>query len=66
MIVLSTELSITQRILDLVPLTGAQWMLCVGVRLVLLVVDEAIKFFLRRREHATPTQQVPAPAELAA
>ena len=34
--------------------------------LVLLVVDEAIKFFLRRREHATPTQQVPAAAELAA
>ena len=29
-IVLSTELSITQRILDLVPLTGAQWMLCIG------------------------------------
>ena len=65
-IILSTQLSITQRILDLVPLTGAQWMLCIACALVLLVVDEAIKFFLRRREHATPTQQVPAPAELAA
>jgi Ca2+-transporting ATPase len=52
-IVLSTELSITQRILDLVPLTGAQWLLCVGCALGLLVVEEAIKVFLRRREHAT-------------
>ncbi len=59
-IVLSTELSITQRILDLVPLTGAQWMLCIGCAVGLLVVDEAIKFFLRRREHATPAQPVEA------
>ena len=51
-IVLSTELSITQRILQIVPLTGAQWMLCVGLALGLLVVEEIIKFFLRRREHA--------------
>jgi Ca2+-transporting ATPase len=49
-IVLSTELSITQRILQVVPLTGAQWMLCVGLALGLLVVEEIIKFFLRRRE----------------
>ena len=32
-IILSTQLSITQRILDLVPLTGAQWMLCIACSL---------------------------------
>jgi Ca2+-transporting ATPase len=51
-IVLSTELSITQRILQIVPLTGAQWMLCVGLAIGLLAVEEIIKFFLRRREPA--------------
>jgi P-type Ca2+ transporter type 2C len=59
-IVLSTELSITQRILDLVPLTGAQWLLCIGCALALLVVEEAIKFFLRRREQTTPAPPVEA------
>jgi len=49
--VLSTELSITQRILNLVPLTGAQWMLCVGCSVGLLAIEEIIKFFLRRRAH---------------
>jgi len=58
-IVLSTELSITQRILDLVPLTGAQWMLCVGCAVGLLVIEEAIKFFLRRKDH-TPAQPIGA------
>ena len=64
-IVLSTELSITQRILDLVPLTGAQWMLCVGCSVVLLAIEEAIKFFLRRRAQ-TPAQPVEATAPVAA
>ena len=35
-------------------------MLCVGCAVGLLVVEEAIKFFLRRREHATPAQPVEA------
>ncbi|HVJ96820.1 MAG TPA: cation-transporting P-type ATPase, partial [Acidimicrobiia bacterium] len=52
-IVLSTQLSITQRILHVVPLTGAQWLLCIGLAIGLLAVEEIIKFFLRRREHTT-------------
>jgi P-type Ca2+ transporter type 2C len=57
-IILSTELSITHRILGLVPLTGAQWMLCIGLALGLLVIEEVIKFFLRRREHTAPDPTV--------
>ena len=65
-IVLSTQLSITQRILHLVPLTGAQWMLCIGCAIGLLVVEEVIKFFLRRREPKTSAHPLTPAAELAA
>ena len=64
-IVLSTELSITQRILNLVPLSGAQWMLCVGCSVALLAIEEAIKFFLRRRAQ-TPAPPVEAGVPVAA
>jgi Ca2+-transporting ATPase len=42
-IVLSTELGILQRILDTVSLTLDQWLLCIGVSLVILVVAEVRK-----------------------
>jgi P-type Ca2+ transporter type 2C len=47
--VLSTELGVFQRVLVLTSLTRGQWFMCFGFAVVLLLVDEVIKFFLRRR-----------------
>jgi Ca2+-transporting ATPase len=49
-IVLSTELRILQRILDSVPLTGEQWLVCLLGSATVLVASEIRKFALRRRE----------------
>jgi Ca2+-transporting ATPase len=46
---LATELGFLQRILGTQGLTGDQWLLCIAVALSVLVVDEVIKIFLRRR-----------------
>ncbi len=51
-IVLSTELRILQRILDSVPLTGQQWLVCLIGSATVLVASEIQKFVLRRRETA--------------
>ena len=49
-IILATELQFLQRVLDTVELTGNQWLICIGAGLVVVVVSEAWKFVLRRRE----------------
>jgi P-type Ca2+ transporter type 2C len=49
-IVLSTELRILQRILDTVPLTGRQWLVCILASATVLVAAEIQKLVLRRRE----------------
>jgi P-type Ca2+ transporter type 2C len=49
-IILATELQFLQRVLDTVELTGNQWLICIGGGLVVVVVSEAWKFVLRRRE----------------
>ena len=46
---LPTELGFLQRFLGTTSLSGDQWLLCIGLAIVLLLVDEVIKFFLRRR-----------------
>ena len=56
LIFLPTELGFTQRILGLAALTGNQWLICIGLAIALLLVDEVIKFFLRRR-HVTVAVQ---------
>ena len=38
-----------QRFLGLTSLTGNQWLICIGFAFALLLVDEVIKFFMRRR-----------------
>jgi Ca2+-transporting ATPase len=55
LIVLSTELSFLQRGLQTQPLTGLQWLACIGLALVLPIVVEVDKW-VRRRQHR------PAPA----
>jgi Ca2+-transporting ATPase len=59
--ILATELGFLQRILGTTSLTGNQWLLCIAVSLILLVVDEVWKFFLRRSTSRS-VQAVPAPA----
>ena len=54
MIVLASELGVFQRLLDTVPLTGNQWLVCIGAAAALVVVDEAIKMVLRRQHRAQP------------
>ena len=48
---LPTELGFTQRSLGLTGLTLENWLLCIGFAIALLLVDEVIKIFLRRRRH---------------
>jgi P-type Ca2+ transporter type 2C len=48
-IILVTEIGFLQRIFSMVDLTLSQWSICVGIALSLVVVEEAIKFFIRRR-----------------
>ena len=62
---LPTELGFTQRSLGLASLTFDQWLLCAVLAFALLLVDEVVKFFLRRRRRSPlPGQNPPtlAPA----
>ena len=58
--VLSTEMGFLQRNLGLTSLTRDQWLTCIGFAVVLLLVEEAIKFFMRRRQPAVPAEQAAA------
>jgi len=53
---LSTELGLSQRILGLTHLTRDQWLICFVVAVALLLVDEVIKIFLRRRRSQPKTE----------
>ncbi|HVG96934.1 MAG TPA: cation-translocating P-type ATPase C-terminal domain-containing protein, partial [Chloroflexota bacterium] len=61
--ILATELGVLQRILGTTSLSGDQWLLAIAVAATVLVVDEVIKFVLRRRRSAAP---VPAAAAVPA
>ena len=50
--ILVTELGFLQRIFSMVDLTLGQWGICLGIALVLVVVEELIKLFVRRRRLA--------------
>jgi Ca2+-transporting ATPase len=45
---LATELAVTQRVLGLTSLTGEQWLIVIVLAIALLLVDEVIKYFMRR------------------
>jgi len=48
-IILATGLGFLQKVLDTVPLTGYQWLICIGAGLIIVVVSEVRKFMLRRQ-----------------
>jgi Ca2+-transporting ATPase len=49
LVLLPTVLGFLQRVLRFEALSLEQWLLCIGLAVVLLLVDEVIKFFLRSR-----------------
>jgi Ca2+-transporting ATPase len=57
--ILATELGLFQRIFTTVSLTLREWLVCLGVALILLVVEEVIKIYLARHV------EQPAPQALA-
>jgi Ca2+-transporting ATPase len=61
-IVLATSLNVLNKILDTTSLTGGQWLVCLGLAGGLIVVEEIIKFFLRRNEPAALEAGTPAAA----
>ena len=62
-IILVTEIGFLQRLFSMVDLTLAQWGICVGIALTLVVVEELIKVFIRRRSpRKMPTVAGPAKA----
>jgi Ca2+-transporting ATPase len=55
LIILVTEIGFLQRLFSTVDLTLQQWGICVGIALALVVVEELIKVFLRRRTKSSVT-----------
>jgi Ca2+-transporting ATPase len=56
---LPTQLDFLKRMLSLTELNGNQWLIVIGLSLALILVDEVIKVFLRRRQPV----MMPAPVE---
>jgi Ca2+-transporting ATPase len=50
MVILPFKLEFLQRFLGLTEITTNQMLLCLGLAFALLLVDEVIKFFMRRRQ----------------
>jgi Ca2+-transporting ATPase len=66
LMVFGAEFNLGQRILGTVSLTGQQWFVCLALAFVLLLIDEVVKFFMRRArrsaENAEVTETAPQPA----
>jgi P-type Ca2+ transporter type 2C len=59
---IATALNFLQRILGTSDLSFDQWMTCIGIAFSVVIVEEIIKFFVRRREKGAVTGEVGAPA----
>ena len=56
-----TAFGVLQRIFDTTSLGFAQWCICVGLALTLVVVEEIIKLFIRRRGRVQPDEALVGP-----
>jgi Ca2+-transporting ATPase len=65
-IILVTEIGFLQRVFSMVGLSFNQWAICLGIALTLVVVEEVIKVFIRRRNrpHVDSGTLMPAVAAL--
>jgi Ca2+-transporting ATPase len=61
-IVAVTTIGFLQRIVSTVDLTFSQWSICAGIAASLVVVEEILKVFLRRRAAAGQDQPIEAVA----
>jgi Ca2+-transporting ATPase len=50
MVILPTRLAFLQDFLELTELAFEQWMVCIVFAIAVLLVDEVIKFFMRRSQ----------------
>jgi Ca2+-transporting ATPase len=67
MIILAIKLDFLKSFLGLTEITGNQWLICIAFAFALLLVDEVIKFFMRRRgQHEQQPAGVAQPARAAA
>jgi Ca2+-transporting ATPase len=48
-VIIGVEFNLGNRILGTVSLSGQQWLTAVALAFVLLLIDEVVKFFMRRR-----------------
>jgi Ca2+-transporting ATPase len=62
---IATALTFMQRILKTADLTFDQWMTCIAVAFSVVIVEEIIKFFVRRRQEGVMKGGVGAPASSA-
>jgi Ca2+-transporting ATPase len=58
-IVLGTEFSVFQRVLNTVHLTGHQWLICIVVGLAIIPVSEARRLLLKRRSGSASAGERP-------
>jgi Ca2+-transporting ATPase len=61
-IILVTEIGFLQRVFSMVGLSFNQWWICIGIAFSLVVVEEIIKFFIRRQNRSDVSGGTPAPA----
>jgi Ca2+-transporting ATPase len=61
-IILVTEIGFLQRVFSMVDLSFNQWSICIGIALTLVVVEEIIKVFIRRRSPSSAPRVAAAPA----
>ena len=52
-IIVVTTIGFLQRIFETTELSFAQWSICIGIAASLVVVEEVIKLFIRRRDRAS-------------
>jgi P-type Ca2+ transporter type 2C len=62
LMVFGAEFNLGQRMLGTVSLTGNQWFTCLVLAFALLLIDEVVKFFMRRARRSAAKTEVAKPA----
>jgi Ca2+-transporting ATPase len=62
LMIFGAEFNLGQRILGTVSLTGNQWFVCIVLAFALILVDEVVKFFMRRARSRRAGAEVAKPA----